>query len=466
VLGLLASAAPRFDFAAGDVWSLCASLAFDVSVWELWGALLFGGCALGVPEHTLRDARALAQLLVSGEVTVLNQTPSAFGGLWRELVRPQRASALRLRWLIFAGELLDRRRMQEWFARRAPSAPRVVNMYGITETTVHASWDEVLEPSAAGPSASHSLGSSDIGSEADSFDPFEPADSPFGIGRGLPGADLRAVDREGHAAALGARGELWVGGWGVARGYWRRPGLTALRFVPDAQGAPGSRVYRSGDFGEPGASGALAYIGRGDAQVKLRGHRIELGEVASVLRAAAGVLDAAVRLRGGEDERGARLVAGVALGAERDAAELRAQIQAWARARLPAYMVPAQWSWWERLPLTASGKLDERALLQAEAELQAGAAGQDAAGAAAAAPRDETERQLAQLWARLLEVPQVGIHDDFFALGGHSLLAMRLRSEVAALCGVELPVAQVLGAATVAELAERVREQRAAQLRR
>ncbi len=272
-----------FDFGADDVWTLFHSYAFDFSVWEIWGALAYGGRLVVVPYEVSRSPLAFHELLRRERVTVLNQTPSAF----RQLIEADNlaagGAALALRWVVFGGEALDPQTLEPWFARHGDAAPRLVNMYGITETTVHVTYRPLVRHDAA---SARSV-----------------------IGRPIPDLQVYVLDRRGQLAPIGVGGELYVGGAGVAQGYLNRPGLTAERFVPDAiSGVPGARLYRTGDLARRTADGDIEYLGRIDHQVKVRGFRIELGEIETVLLAHPAVRDAVVMRR--EDREGdARLVA-------------------------------------------------------------------------------------------------------------------------------------------------------------
>ncbi len=372
-------------FGPDDVWSLFHSFGFDVSVWELWGALLFGGRVEVVPYWVRRSPGELFGLLASAGVTVLCQTPSAFrqlrglGGDW---------SALAVRVVVCAGEELVYPELAGW--RAGPGAGvRVVNMYGITETTVHVTRCEVGEAEVAGER---------------------------GRVIGGPLADLRmyVLDAGLQPVPLGVPGELYVGGPGVARGYVGRAGLTASRFVPDPFGAVGGRLYRSGDVVRALGGGQFAFVGRADRQVKVRGYRLELGEVEAALLAV-GVREAVVEHQ--VDAAGwDRLVAYV-VGRERPVESLRAVLAQ----RLPSYMVPAVFVWLPGLPLTANGKVDR-------ARLPVPVAARPVQSAGFVGPRSEPERVLAQVWRSVLGVDRVGVQDSFFSLGGDSIRSLQVQA--------------------------------------
>lgn len=318
--------ASGFSATADQVWAQFHSYAFDFSVWEIWGALLHGGRLVVVPEAITRSAPDFYDLLVHEEVTVLNQTPSAFLALQAAEDLRRGPHALPLDTVIFGGEALDPYRLLPWWRHHA-ERPRLINMYGTTETTVHASFREVDE--------------TDVDRDS----------SPIGVP--LANLALCVLDRTLHPAPAGVAGELYIAGRGVAREYRRRPGLTASRFVACPFGPTGARMYRTGDLVRWTASGELEYLGRGDNQVKIRGFRIELGEIEAALAAIDGVAQAVVVVR--EEQQGMKQLVGYITGAV-DGADARAAVAA----RLPEYMVPAAVVVLDAFPLTVNGKLDAR----------------------------------------------------------------------------------------------------------
>ncbi|WP_143267267.1 non-ribosomal peptide synthetase, partial [Amycolatopsis thailandensis] len=377
VVALFAATEGLFDFGADDVWSWFHSFAFDFSVWELWGPLVHGGRVVVVPFDVSRSPREFADLLVRERVTMLSQTPSAFYQLM------ETAGSDSLRTVVFGGEALDPARLSDWWERVGVSGPRLVNMYGITETTVHVTHFDLL------PGVDGSV-----------------------IGRGIPGLSVYVLDEWLRPVPAGVVGELYVAGSQVARGYVRRPGLTGERFVACPFGAPGARMYRTGDRGRWNTEGRLVFAGRADDQVQIRGFRIEPGEVEAVLAAHPEVTQAAVIAR--EDVEGdVRLVGYVVPAA--DASVSPEAVRGFAASRLPSYLVPSAVVVLESLPLTGNGKLD-RAALPAPAYAAGGGR----------APATTEEELLCQAFAEVLGLDRVGVDDDFFALGGHSLLAVSL----------------------------------------
>ena len=401
---------------AGQVWSQCHSLAFDFSVWEIWGALLYGGRLVVVPDSVVRSPEDLHAVLVAEQVSVLSQTPSAFYALQTaDAGRLELGAQLKLEAVVFGGEALEPQRLRTWLDNH-PGLPRLINMYGITETTVHASFREIL--------------AGDVDNTV----------SPIGV----PLAHLGFFVLDGwlRAVPVGVVGELYVAGAGVADGYVGRAGLSASRFVACPFGEPGARMYRTGDLVRWGADGQLRYVGRADEQVKIRGYRIELGEIQAALSGLDGVEQAVVIVR--EDRPGDKRLAGYVTGTVEPTVARAALAE-----RLPAYMVPAAVMVLGTLPLTVNGKLDRRALPAPKY--------QD--GDHYRAPANAVEELLAGIYAQVLgvEPPQlVGVDESFFDLGGDSLSAMRLIAAVNAALDAGLAVRAVFEAPTVAQLATRI----------
>ena len=415
---LFTSATSNFAFSSDDVWTMFHSFAFDFSVWELWGALLSGGSLVVVPYMVSRSPAAFWDLLYRQKVTVLNQTPSAF----YQLIGTDRENTTRLylRYMIFGGEPLEFARLKPWFDRYPDDAPYLVNMYGITETTVHVTWRLIT--------------ASDV-----------PVSSRSRIGRPLGDLCLYILDEHGQVAPIGVPGEIYVGGAGLARGYLNHPGLTGERFIADrVSGKRGTRLYKSGDLGRWLPDGDVEYIGRNDYQIKIRGFRVELGEIETNLNRHPSVQQAAVVVQGNDDYR--RLIAYVIpRRSERFSSwTIRSHLQS----TLPDYMVPAAIVPLQGFPLTPNGKVDRKAL--SELEYQG-----DASNVQYVGPRSELERTLCEIWSRTLHVQHIGVHDDFFALGGHSLLAVQVVSEMRSK-GLRVDVASLFKWPTVETLANGV----------
>ncbi|WJV44939.1 non-ribosomal peptide synthetase [Streptomyces flavofungini] len=413
VLRLYTSTARRFDFGPHDVWTFFHSYAFDVSVWELWGALLHGGKLALVPDETAQSPADLLALVERLGVTVFSQTPSAFKGVVAADAAEGSTRELALRHVVFGGERLDPNTLRPWIEARGDRSPVLVNMYGITETTVHSTFRVIT--------------ADDLG---------DRTGSPIGVP--IDDLTLHVLDAALNPLPAGLVGELHVGGAGVTLGYAGRGGLTAERFVPDPfSDVPGARLYRSGDLARVTEDGEFEYWGRADAQVKIRGFRIELGEVEVALAAHPGVAAAVA------DVRGEQLVVWLvpAAGELPDVPELREH----ASGLLPSYMVPAVYTALDEVPLTVNGKADRRALPDpAEARLDA--------GTEYTAPRTGLEETVAGVWADVLGVERVGVHDNFFALGGDSIRAVEISGTLRAL-GHETRVHAVFKHQTVAEFA-------------
>ncbi|MEV6907952.1 amino acid adenylation domain-containing protein [Amycolatopsis sp. NPDC051071] len=381
VLALLQATTEEFGLCPADSWTLFHSSAFDFSVWEIWGCLLTGGRLVVVPYWVTRDTEEFYAVLAEQRITVLSQTPSAFAQLVRTDRRARRDLTLRL--VVFGGEPLDVRMIEPWFARHSPTACRVVNMFGITETTVHVT--------------------------AQTVTPAEVAAGSRSVGRALPGWSVSIRDELGRLLPPGPAGEIHVGGAGVASHYLGQPELTAQRFIRDD--VTGERIYRSGDKGRLRPDGRIDHLGRLDNQVKLRGFRIELDEIRLVLLDAPGVSAAAVVVNQDhpDDPASSRIDAYVVAAERVDPA----QVFAHARGILPDYMVPSTITLVERIPLTINGKPDITRL----PDPRAGSADQ------AAGPTGITDDVL-RIWSGLLNT-RVTLEDNFFTLGGNSLLVVR-----------------------------------------
>ena len=409
-----------FQFDHRDVWTLFHSFAFDFSVWEIWGALLYGGRLVIVPRETSRSPEAFLALLGLEKVTVLNQTPSAFWQLMQAESSSRQAIELSLRWVIFGGEALEMARLKPWFERHGDDRPRLVNMYGITETTVHVTWRPIHR---------------------------QDLESASLIGRPIEDLSVHIVDSRGRLAPIGVRGELVVGGDGLSRGYLNRPDLTAERFLPNPYSRkPGGRLYWSGDLARYDQNGDIEHLGRADQQIKIRGHRVELGEIQHALEEYPGVRQTCVRTRLDASGKNSLTAFMVVQGCPPPApGALRQFLQQ----RLPEYMVPSRFKFLQTLPLTSNGKIDFQHLDGLECEEARGCP----AGETRSSPAEEA---LAAIWREVLELQNVGSSDNFFELGGHSLTATRLVARVRHRLGVEMSLRDLFAAPTLAALASRL----------
>ncbi|WP_405981987.1 non-ribosomal peptide synthetase [Streptomyces sp. NBC_00158] len=424
VLALVDATEDDFWLGPRDVWTMFHSSAFDFSVWEIWGCLLTGGRLVVVPYWITRDTERFHQLLAEQQVTVLNQTPSAFGQV---MAADQDSDArLAVRLIIFGGEPLDTRMLLPWFTRYPPASCRLVNMFGITETTVHVTAETITPESAL------------HGSRC--------------VGRPLPGWSVTVRDGRGQVLPVGAAGEICVGGAGVSDGYLGQPELTAERFVRDP--ATRERIYRSGDKGRILPDGRLEHLGRIDNQVKLRGFRIELDEIRHVLLSSADVLAAAVVLDPGDrdDPTAARIDAYAVL----RAGASRAEVLSHARRTLPDYMVPTTLTPVDAIPLTINGKLDASRLPAPGSGAGVPVRGGERSAPAGGQAADPLEKTVLDLWRRRLGT-EVGVQDNFFELGGNSLLVVRLIAELKDLGLPKVSVQEFYGNSTAGRFIELVR---------
>ncbi|MBG4661450.1 AMP-binding protein, partial [Pseudomonas aeruginosa] len=387
-LRLFSATEAWFGFDERDVWTLFHSYAFDFSVWEIFGALLYGGRLVIVPQWVSRSPEDFYRLLCREGVTVLNQTPSAFKQLMAVACSADMATQQpALRYVIFGGEALDLQSLRPWFQRFGDRQPQLVNMYGITETTVHVTYRPVSEIFGGEaldlqslrpwfqrfgdrqPQLVNMYGITETTVHV-TYRPVSEADLEGGlvspIGGTIPDLSWYILDRDLNPVPRGAVGELYIGRAGLARGYLRRAGLSATRFVPNPfPGGAGERLYRTGDLARFQADGNIEYIGRIDHQVKVRGFRIELGEIEAALAGLAGVRDAVVLAHDGVG--GTQLAGYVVADSAEDAERLRESLRESLKRHLPDYMVPAHLMLLERMPLTVNGKLDRQALPQPDA---------------------------------------------------------------------------------------------------
>jgi len=406
-----------FHFDETDVWTMFHSFAFDFSVWEIWGPLLTGGRLVIVPFEISRSTEEFYALLSAERVTVLNQTPSAFF-LLDQVDAAGPALPLFLRIVIFGGEALQYPALRSWFQRHGDHTPRLINMYGITETTVHVTYREVTQ--------------ADAQAETDSL-----------IGEPIPDLQLRLLDYQLHHVPDGEEGELCIGGAGVARGYLNRPELTGQRFIPDPVSGTGGLLYRSGDLARRRADGQLVYLGRNDHQVKINGFRIELGEVEAAVAAFPGIRQVCVIAQPGPDGR------------QRLAAYFTAEstipthtLSQFLAERSPAQMLPAFYIQMPAFPLTSNGKIDRAALPK------------PVSGSLASVGETGTpmQQRVAAIWRAVLDAPNLSLDENFFDIGGSSILLIRIRKELQEQLSRQIPITWMFECTTIRALASKLSE--------
>ncbi|OUR88499.1 hypothetical protein A9Q81_23945 [Gammaproteobacteria bacterium 42_54_T18] len=426
-----------FGFNDSDVWTMFHSYAFDFSVWEIWGALLFGGRLVIVPKVIAQAPAEFYGLLQQEGVTVLNQTPTAFTHLIKEdevqSINEGKPSTLSLRYVVFGGEALDFSALENWIDRHGIDTPALINMYGITETTVHVTYHKI--------------------SEADLINKRSL------IGRPLDDLSLYILDADLQLVPNGVAGEMYVGGAGLAIGYLNRPELTSERFIPvpallDISESSGytDRLYKTGDIAryvrDDGSAGLIEYLGRADDQVKIRGYRIELGEVESTLTSHGNVNSSVATVFSdvnGQDH----IVAYV------DGSVDTAVLKAYLFEHLPEYMVPTQVIALDEFPLTSNGKVDKKSLPIP-----------DFCGAAASnfvAPSTDDETQVYGIWKDVLGIDVISVNANFFEIGGHSLLATQVISRIRKIFNLELSLKTLFESPTIQSLSSRVEAARGTQ---
>ncbi|MUG96489.1 amino acid adenylation domain-containing protein [Scytonema sp. UIC 10036] len=419
VVRLFAATESWYNFNQNDVWTLFHSIAFDFSVWEIWGALLYGGQLIVVPYWLSRSPEDFYQLLLTQQVTILNQTPSAF----RQLIQVEESlgnsNNLALRKVIFGGEALQLESLRPWFERHGDQSPQLINMYGITETTVHVTYRPLTMADLEVTSASL-------------------------IGRPIGDLQVYLLDRYGQPVPIGVPGEMYISGAGVVRGYLNRPTLTSERFIPNCfSDKSNARLYKSGDLARYLPDGEIEYLGRIDNQVKIRGFRIELGEIEAIISQYPAVRETVV-IVSAESADSPRIVAYIISQKEQMLAitELRSFLES----KLPNYMVPATFVTLEALPLTPNGKVDRKALpmpntVRPELEV------------VYQPPQTEIEKIIADICQEVLNIENVGIYDNFFELGGHSLLLVQVHSKLQKIFQKNLLLVEMFQHPTVSHLA-------------
>ncbi|MEO8429885.1 MAG: amino acid adenylation domain-containing protein [Acidobacteriota bacterium] len=421
VANLFAGTSGELEFGEDDVWTIFHSFAFDLSVWEMWGPLLHGGRLVIVPVETAQTPLAFARLLRDEGVTVVSQTPAAARRLAAVRADPASGSAdWRLKNVICGGEALPADLAAELLSWDVP----LWNFYGPTEATV---WTTIRRVS-----------------------PGDCGGGFVSIGRPIANTAAYVLDPRREPVPDGVAGDLYLGGAGLARGYLHRPDLDAERFVPDPfRPTKGSALlYRTGDRARRRRAGDLEFLGRDDHQVKLRGYRVELGEIESALGEHPGVEAVAAIVR--EDDPGdRRLVAYFVPASNRSGPPSPDALRAFLLTRLPEYMVPQLFIPIDEIPLTSNTKVDRLAL-------PAPAGTRPEIRKEFVPPRTASEEKLAEVWRRLLGIDRVGVDDDFFELGGHSLKAAQAIARIQEVFGVDLPLRQLFETPTVAGLALRI----------
>ncbi|QED47028.1 non-ribosomal peptide synthase/polyketide synthase [Cytobacillus dafuensis] len=404
VTSLILNEKMPYQFSDKDIWTIFHSFSFDFSVWEMYGALLYGGTCVIVPKDIAQNPKKFLSLLQSENVTVLNQTPSAFSHLIEE-VSFNGVTNLNLRYVIFGGEALKPAMLYPW-KLKFPNI-HLINMYGITETTVHVTYKEITK--------------------------HEIEENTSNIGKPLPSLNAYIMNEHQQLVPTGTIGELYIGGEGVTRGYINKEALTKERFMLNPYNHS-EIIYRSGDIVRKLNNGEMEYLGRIDHQVKVRGHRIELGEIENQLLVHPNIKEAVVVSFKDHTDM-TYLCAYVVSDRELSSTVLRTYLSSF----LPDYMIPAHFVFLASLPLTGNGKIDRKALPKPEVS----------SNFAYVEPQTSLEGELAKIWKEVLGVERVGIHDHFFELGGHSLRATQLVNMIHKNLDIELPLKMVFEKPTI-----------------
>lgn len=394
VLRLFKATNAWYKFDKEDVWTLFHSFAFDFSVWEIFGALIYGGKLVIVPYFTARSPEDFYKLLEKEQVTVLNQTPSAFRQLIRVDEKMHEMHKLSLRYVIFGGEALELKTLAPWMERHGDRMPKLINMYGITETTVHVTYRPIT---------------------------YEDVKNGLGSVIGVPIPDLQVyiLDENKNIVPTGCSGEIYVGGAGVAKGYFNRDGLTKDRFNDDfITGLNGRKLYRSGDLARYLHNGEIEYMGRIDNQVKIRGFRIELGDIESKILEFPDVRDAIV-LTKENNVHEKKLVAYVVMHPNKSLS-IEA-LRSYLKEKLPDYMIPFAFFKLDTIPLTPNGKIDKNALPDIDKVRIDNERG-------SVLPRTSLEKEIAETWKEVLSIENIDIDKNFFDVGGDSMTIVTLHS--------------------------------------
>ncbi len=408
VIRLLINDKFQFEFSENDVWTMFHSFCFDFSVWEMYGALLYGGCLVVVPRDIAQDPEEFLKLLEVNCVTVLNQTPTAFYSLCNTLADRQNPN-LRLKYVIFGGEALKPGMLKVW--KSIYPNTKLINMYGITETTVHVTYKEIT------------------GVEIES--------NISNIGKPIPTSKTYIMDEKQNILPVGLAGELCVGGDGVARGYLNRDELTNIKFIENPY-KPGEIIYRSGDLARFLPNGEMEYLGRIDQQVKIRGHRIELGEVEHVILKFAHIREVLVIA---SEENSNKCICAYFVA---DSVIAASDIREFMKNELPDYMIPAYFIQLDKIPRTINGKADIKSLPDIGRNMISSNDYEP--------PANDMEKKILDIWQEVLTVNNIGVNDNFFTLGGDSIKAVILANRINKIEGVNVSVKDIYVNPTIKSL--------------
>lgn len=408
----------KFHFNNKDVWTLFHSVSFDFSVWEIWGPLIYGGKLIIVPDYIAKDPLQFYQLLNKSRVTILNQTPSAFSRIVE--IDEQLRARLFLRFIIFDGEVLSPKIVLPWIQRHGYREPRLINMYGITETTVHLTYCEI--------------------SPEKMIDRLR-----FSIGKGIPGVSLFVLDENMQILPVGIPGDLYVGGNTLARGYLNDLKLTNERFISESNDL-NVRLYKTGDIACWLKYGELDYQGRSDNQIKIRGFRVELDEIARKIELYS-YINSAIVIARETDNADKQLIAYFTTNGIVDIADLRQFLEA----LLPSYMMPSAFVSVEKFLLTSNGKINYKMLPSPTR--------QEFVQDNYIEPKTDNEIRLAAIWKQVLGLEKIGITDNFFDLGGSSLSVLKVINEIKAQLSLDLPVRTLYSVNTIEKLAKKLVEE-------
>ncbi|PDX91100.1 non-ribosomal peptide synthetase [Bacillus thuringiensis] len=416
VVRLFKAADNHFNFNEKDIWTMFHSYAFDFSVWEIWGALLYGGKLIVVPYYVSRDPEQFYELLIKEKVTVLNQTPSAFRQLIHVDEKVNMPHELNLRYVIFGGEALEIQSLGGWFERHGDAKPQLINMYGITETTVHVTY--------------RALSKADLDSQASV------------IGTAIPDLQVYILNQDLQHVPIGVIGEMYIGGAGVARGYLNKQELTEERFVKIPSLEQAGLVYKSGDLARYLPNGDIEYLGRIDDQVKIRGFRIELGEIEAILNQYSKVREGIVLVR--EDVPGDKKLIAYIVGDNLMPTAI-GELRNYMSGQLPEYMVPSAFVLLDKFPLTINGKVDKKVLPAPDMFA--------VERAKYIEPETQIEKILADTWEEVLGIQEIGIDDNFFLIGGDSIRSIKICS-LAKERGLNISLEQIFKYQTIRDLSK------------